>query len=458
MSTTAPLAQSTAFSLSELRAVEKQQLRLLLEQQQSAQPSASSPLQSYATPYPIMSLSDDWYQATTSTSPLPPPMSSQDDDFSSFLATDDPSSLKLSSFTSSFPSSPPYPTPSPPPFLPFSSFSSSSITKRSAPLPDSLEQPSKRHAADAKKLSSSSSFHAHYPLLSREVVDGFFSGAVGMGAGVMGGLDDAELGLALSSPKNQQVTVKEEEGASPQPTLPLPPHQRLSSITSLSSNHSLPSLSLPPILTAPLPPFALSSVLSHLTSSASSVTDAASLSTPRFDEPDHRGEGVRRAKRRLTDKQRRAKIKDGLEQLRSLVASHGNVSSDQASIVQSSVELVEQLVEEREGLRTALRRVREERLEMEREQQAQLLQKQRLQAQQQPQQANQQADGNAPNLSVLLQHLQSLVSTGTAGAAVAGAEQDSPAAAGGLDSVILSKYFLQTLQLLSQLPRQPTTL
>ena len=74
-------------------------------------------------------------------------------------------------------------------------------------------------------------------------------------------------------------------------------------------------------------------------------------------------------KRRLTDKQRRAKIKDGLEHLRSLVALHGNASSDQASIVNSSVDLVQQLVDERDGLKHELRQANDERVEIEREQQ-----------------------------------------------------------------------------------------
>ena len=451
----ASLTQLSAVSLAELRAVEKQQLRLLLEQQQRAQPSASpsSSFSSYATPYPIMNLSDDWYQSSSSgsTSPLPPLLASQPDELS-FL--DDEVSHKLSSFTPSFPSSPPFPTLSPPPYL-SSSISSSSIpnsttthisTKRAAPTPDTLDPLIKRHQPDVKKLSSYSSLSAHYPLLSSEVVDGFFAGAVGMSGGVMGGLDDAELGLALASPKVKQQPPDEDV---PSPTT-LPTPQRLTSVTSALSTGSLPSLSLPPVSVSLLPPLALSSVLSHFTS-ASSEDDNQSLST-RFDEPDTRGEGVRRAKRRLTDKQRRAKIKDGLEQLRSLVASHGNVSSDQASIVQSSVELVQQLVLEREGLRGALRRVREERMEMEREQQVMLAQKQRLAvaaaAAPQSQQGSAAGDGKAtPNLSLLLQHLQSLVAAG-------GASEDTDSPAPGLDHVVLSQYFLQTLQLLSKLPRQ----
>jgi len=173
-------------------------------------------------------------------------------------------------------------------------------------------------------------------------------------------------------------------------------------------------------------------------------------------------------KRRLTDKQRRAKIKDGLEHLRSLVALHGNASSDQASIVNSSVDLVQQLVNEREGLKVQLRKVGDERVELEREQQL-AIDKQRLAAAVLPSSLPSAATGSAandksasPDLSVLLHHLSNILTpvlgsgrsesdsqTGSGGSVGAGA-------GGGLEHLVLSQYFLHTLKLLTNLPRNNT--
>ena len=50
-----------------------------------------------------------------------------------------------------------------------------------------------------------------------------------------------------------------------------------------------------------------------------------------------------RKKHIVTDRQRRAKIKDGMEQLRSLLSNHGSFTSDQVSIMTASVQLIQQL-------------------------------------------------------------------------------------------------------------------
>ena len=53
-----------------------------------------------------------------------------------------------------------------------------------------------------------------------------------------------------------------------------------------------------------------------------------------------------RKKHIVTDRQRRAKIKDGMEQLRSLLSSHGSFTTDQVSIMMASVQLIQKLREE----------------------------------------------------------------------------------------------------------------
>jgi hypothetical protein len=59
-----------------------------------------------------------------------------------------------------------------------------------------------------------------------------------------------------------------------------------------------------------------------------------------------------RKKHIVTDRQRRAKIKDGMEQLRSLLSSHGSFTTDQVSIMMASVSLIQKLREEVTALKT----------------------------------------------------------------------------------------------------------
>ena len=50
-----------------------------------------------------------------------------------------------------------------------------------------------------------------------------------------------------------------------------------------------------------------------------------------------------RKKHIVTDRQRRAKIKEGMEQLRTLLSSHGSFTTDQVSIMMASVQLIQKL-------------------------------------------------------------------------------------------------------------------
>ena len=76
--------------------------------------------------------------------------------------------------------------------------------------------------------------------------------------------------------------------------------------------------------------------------------------------------GQKRAKRRMTDKQRRAKIKTGLGQLAELVAAHahGSTSTSHATVVESSVTLVHQLLNETHELRSEYDRLLKENTQM----------------------------------------------------------------------------------------------
>jgi hypothetical protein len=87
-------------------------------------------------------------------------------------------------------------------------------------------------------------------------------------------------------------------------------------------------------------------------SSSSSATPAA----------DRNGaEVLRKRQHQKSDKQRRARIKDGLEQLRSLVSAHGKLESpDQASIVAASVQLLQQLTAEINQLKQQINQAKNE--------------------------------------------------------------------------------------------------
>ena len=116
---------------------------------------------------------------------------------------------------------------------------------------------------------------------------------------------------------------------------------------------------------------ALSSASSH----SGSDTDDASPSSPRdghsSSHSPHRPSSSsrpsdakprdlqRKRQHQKSDKQRRAKIKDGMEQLKALVAAHGRLDSpDQASIVSASVDLVHSLRQEIAALKSDLDRAR----------------------------------------------------------------------------------------------------
>ena len=489
----------TVFTRADLLAAEKQQMRLLKEQQHDPHSqSQHSSFASYAPPFPIISLADDWQ---LNASPLPPPASSSpaaDDFFTSHYLGDDANNSKhfpSSSFSNYSATSDLYPShaahstaSSNASFAdklalydqPFTASlkRSHSESEESNVLPPSkrltVELPAPAHSQHKKAGGQqSAALQAQYPLLSSELVDGFFASNVNVGSGVMGGLDDSELGLTLHSLSRQATETSSAEKAAEferaetqivLPELSLQPQTSQQSEASVSSS-TAPSVSFVPS--------SLSSVLSTLSSSASSpLSNPSSLSnlTNRVLPASTKGEGQRRMKRRLTDKQRRAKIKDGLEQLRSLVALHGNASSDQASIVNSSVDLVQQLVDERDELNTQLRRCGDERAELDREQQL-ALDKQRLAAAVLPNASAASlsavtglADGAAsPDLSVLLHHLSNILSPvlgGGGGAVASGGGGNGEAgagagvaAAGGLESLVLSQYFLHTLKLLTNMPR-----
>ena len=84
-------------------------------------------------------------------------------------------------------------------------------------------------------------------------------------------------------------------------------------------------------------------------------------SKKRSEEEKQRNELQRKRQHQKSDKQRRAKIKDGMEQLKALVSLHGKLESpDQASIVSASVELVHALRQEIAGLKAEVERTRGE--------------------------------------------------------------------------------------------------
>ena len=88
---------------------------------------------------------------------------------------------------------------------------------------------------------------------------------------------------------------------------------------------------------------------------------ANSSNKKRTEEEKARNELQRKRQHQKSDKQRRAKIKDGMEQLKALVSLHGKLESpDQASIVSASVDLVHALRQEISGLKSEVERTRSE--------------------------------------------------------------------------------------------------
>ena len=87
----------------------------------------------------------------------------------------------------------------------------------------------------------------------------------------------------------------------------------------------------------------------------------SSSTKKRSEEDKVRNELQRKRQHQKSDKQRRAKIKDGMEQLKALVSLHGKLESpDQASIVSASVDLVHALRQEIAGLKGEVERTRGE--------------------------------------------------------------------------------------------------
>ena len=81
----------------------------------------------------------------------------------------------------------------------------------------------------------------------------------------------------------------------------------------------------------------------------------------RSDEDKQRNELQRKRQHQKSDKQRRAKIKEGMEQLKALVSLHGKLESpDQASIVSASVDLVHSLRSEIASLKAEVDRAKGE--------------------------------------------------------------------------------------------------
>jgi hypothetical protein len=84
----------------------------------------------------------------------------------------------------------------------------------------------------------------------------------------------------------------------------------------------------------------------------------------RSEEVKVRNEQQRKRQHQKSDKQRRAKIKDGMEQLKALVSQHGKLESpDQASIVSASVDLVHSLRSEIAALKAEVDRGRVENMQ-----------------------------------------------------------------------------------------------
>lgn len=186
-----------------------------------------------------------------------------------------------------------------------------------------------------------------------------------------------------------------------------------------------------------------------------------------------KGEGHRRLKRRLTDKQRRAKIKDGLEHLRSLVHMHGDSSTDQASVVQSSISLIKQLVQQSSNMKNDLNKLKEEGVGISIQLQAQIHAAQSLNhtfnqpinqpvnpaAAQQPVrrplqreqslQSNQ-VDAHNQAINQATSQAQSLLSMLSAQSNNQSTQPNTQA--GTVDNMLLSSYLLQTIQILNQLP------
>jgi hypothetical protein len=197
----------------------------------------------------------------------------------------------------------------------------------------------------SKKLRSSKGneygAQAQNTTMSLDAIEGFYMAQVNMASGVLGGLDDDELGLNLDSGNNDPIFSN---------SLYLNSNAFVEEV--LPSSAAPDSVPVPQSSPTALPtPIVNSLVQTQVV--AGNEAGAANVENRLIDD-DNESEDERRAKRRLTDKSRRAKIKDGLDQLRTLATLSGNQSTDQASVVMSSVHLLKQLVKQRQDLKSEL--------------------------------------------------------------------------------------------------------
>ena len=462
----------------DLLTVEKQNLPLYIELQHSNTQSQPNPPShaSSPTPVPAVCLADEWQ---LSPSPLTPSVTSSSDDyfgnhlndrviigkhfqpsFSLYSVTSDCYTIQCSSQT------------------PVSSYDHqlASLDQPSAASPkrshnqttqfDDLlstkrlcvELSASHHLQHKKAVEHESvALQAQCPLLSSELVEDFSASTVNVGSQVMGGLDGSELGLAMNSSNRQasETSGSEKAGVGEQAFT-----RQQVALQPSTPQQTLVSTSSSPASSVPFEPLSSSSVLTTFSSSGSSYFDhPSSLSdlTNHVLPSDTKGEGKRLLKRILADRKRRSKIADELKHLRSLIGLHGNNTSDQTSVIISSVDLVQQLVNERGALKDQLRTVSDERVGLEREQQLAIDRQRQIAAVLSPSLLTTlmaAADKPiSPDLSALLHHLRNIL-TPVLGSGRSDSETDNNGGgvAGEQEQLLLSQYFLHTLKLLTNLP------
>jgi hypothetical protein len=187
-----------------------------------------------------------------------------------------------------------------------------------------------------------------------------------------GGTSPSSLHSALSQPAALSIFATASQppfvsvSALPKP-LPLTASQTATRLLSLSNLcHAASSLTSPPILNSSAARSSSNTSASsislpgslghnHLSSSGfASVLDADSIRCTSSNEFGSDSDSMTVSKRKtrkkkhlVTDRQRRAKIKKSMNQLRALVHKHGSFTTDHVSIMMASVQLILQLIEER---------------------------------------------------------------------------------------------------------------
>jgi hypothetical protein len=174
-------------------------------------------------------------------------------------------------------------------------------------------------------------------------------------------IDTEEEARLNSQNSNQAHSRKRARGGNAQPQPATVTQQQNHDDESHSSLYLHPTgqqhqLASAPRVSAVRSPHVPLSVSPHIQSLSSGASQDSHDSPDSASNPLER-EDAKKVKHQLTDRQRRAKIKESMDQLKALVPLEANQKADQATIVASSVQLVQNLKDEVQQLKMKLQQL-----------------------------------------------------------------------------------------------------